>query len=117
MPNPLKDIQEQGAKEFYEKSDIRVEKGGFTYLYENRDELNLETIIDFLNQQTTIAFQAGEKEGNKVTLDMVLKEIDNKIEKGKHIGIGGLATAEIEIEVNQALYSLREKVISDNEKK
>lgn len=89
MPT-LKDIQEKGEKEFYEKSDKRVEKGGFTYLYENRDELNLETIKDFLHQQTTLAYQAGREEvfsengandmcehwyeeGKTQTLDMVLK--------------------------------------------
>lgn len=104
MPNPLKDIQERSKIEF------RKLWGNIT---KDTQHLTTEKIEDFLNQQTTLAFQAG--------LDMVLKEIEvmkkkkivNMLQDDEIFNENGMDGV---IGFNQALSSLKEKIISDNQK-
>jgi hypothetical protein len=101
MPT-LKDIQKQG------KIGFRKLWGNIT---KDTQHLTTEKIEDFLHQQTTLAFQAGEKSKE----DMVLEEIEERL--------GGFEDTTFEPQhkeyndgYNQALSSLKEKIISDNQK-
>lgn len=46
---------EEMLKRFDERLKKRIEKGGFTYLYENRDEIDTEAIKAFLISEIDLA--------------------------------------------------------------
>ncbi len=91
MPT-LKDIQEEMNKKFDE-----IRKKPPTY----------EELITFIESETTLAFQAGEKSKE----DMVLKEIEEMYEKT--IGLPPYIALNYEGR-NDALSSLKEKIISNS---
>ena len=103
MPT-LKDIQEQGEKEFQDKFGI----GYFSLRTPSEIRNHFKS---FLHQQTTLAFQAG--------LDMVLKEIEgmkkkkivNMLQDDEIFNENGMDGV---IGFNQALSSLKEKIISNS---
>ena len=64
---------EQIIEKFEKKLEDRVEKGGFTYLYEGRDELDREEIENFIRSEFSSY--------NKQLLDGIESEIKEKLQK------------------------------------
>lgn len=75
MP-PLQQHIEDSLKKFDQKCNTRIEKGGFTYLYERDDHLSQEDIKSFLKQ--SLLEQAdilkGEVENHPNTFGIVDKD-------------------------------------------
>lgn len=76
----LSHLQNEAIERFNQKLELREEKGGFTYLYEGRDELSSEAIKNFL----------------KTELETIVKESfkNTRVEKDRAIYGGVLNSSE-----------------------
>lgn len=109
MNNILKQLQEKGEAELDKEF-------GYLYNYEVKDEycakdFDYEKLKVFINQQTTLAFEAGKVEA----IAMVLKEIEGMKYKGEDtpFGFNPLEHSPIfanERAVNRALDTLKTKL-------
>lgn len=61
----------QMHERFDERLKKRVEKGGFTYLYENRDELDPEAIKSFTESEIQLARKEAQEEYRQFILNIL----------------------------------------------
>jgi len=66
----MQDLIKESESEFEEKLNKRVEKGGFTYLYETRDEIDSQSILDWHTKQMEKAYNKGREDSFNKTDDI-----------------------------------------------
>lgn len=59
----MDELLKQSASEFNKKLDKRVEDDGFTYLYESRDEIDSQAVLDWCTKQMQLAYEKGREDG------------------------------------------------------